>query len=76
MGTENRKLATVVAARFTPAERDELAAAAADAGLTPSSLIRQVVLEQLEHDRPSSRNGPRSASPRANARSTSQANGR
>jgi len=69
MGTENRKLDVVVAARFSRAEREQLAAAADTAGLTPSSLIRQVVLDQLEHDRPKTRTGPRSTSPRAAQRS-------
>lgn len=75
-GTETRKLDVVVAARFSRAERDELAAAAGAAGLTPSSLIRQVVLDQIEHDRSKTRNGPRSTSPRANAEPANRGHGR
>ncbi len=66
----------MAATRLTPAERDAVAEAAKAAGMSSSDLIRQALLDQLGLDRPSSRNGPRSASPRANARSTSQANGR
>lgn len=76
MGTENRKLDTVVAARFSRAEREQLAAAADTAGLTPSSLIRQVVLDQLEHDRPKTRNGPRTCTPGANAEPANRGHGR
>ncbi len=61
----------MAATRLTPAERTAVDEAAKAAGVSTSDLIRDALVAQLGLERPKTRTGPRSASPRAAQRSMS-----